>query len=494
MICISRCSGIVSSTLGIATAERLDKGGFNLDGQGKEVGVSHTHDYSEKEVGSRRAAVESVDMDPGRADERQSGLQTGDRTGNVAIERVESGSAWDLLARADPPLAVWMAPDGTRIVGSGTADEIVGTGSGPIAQQRDQIIGRYDHLGYDGPDIAAPRYLGGIQFSDHVTNSARWDAFPGRWFFLPKHQVVEQGNKAWLTTIGESHVSLSKPAGDSNSIPNRIGQSAIPTRETWLDQVQRAKAEIRDNQYDKVVLAHSLELDLDSQVPLLALVKQLRRSNPACYVTVVQPTSDKLFVAATPERLVTRTGDTVRTDALAGSTERGSTAFADNRLSSALADSEKNSFEHELVVDSITSGLEGFGGDVRVGDRRIHQLRSVQHLHTPIQATYTSAPHVLDLVDTLHPTPAVGGFPKRAALDAINRIETIARGWYAAPIGWIDPSGNGTFAIGIRSALIDSQQATLFAGNGIVADSVPTDEWDELQLKYRPLLSTFEKA
>jgi len=99
---------------------------------------------------------------------------------------------------------------------------------------------------------------------------------------------------------------------------------------------------------------------------------------------------------------------------------------------------------------------------------------------------------VLELVEALHPTPAVGGLPPERALETIHETEPFDRGWYAAPVGWIDAAGNGAFAVAIRSAVASTRRATLFAGVGIVADSDPDREWDEIQLKYRPILDELE--
>jgi len=125
---------------------------------------------------------------------------------------------------------------------------------------------------------------------------------------------------------------------------------------------------------------------------------------------------------------------------------------------------------------------------VNTDTRRVRKLANVQHLQTPIHATISEPRHVLEFVEALHPTPAVGGLPPEEALQTIRETEGFDRGWYAAPVGWIDGDGNGTFAVAIRSAIAREQTATLFAGAGIVADSDPDEEYDELQLKYQPIL------
>ncbi len=433
-------------------------------------------------------------MDPGSADEGQRVIGANAQAMRLSASPADPGAAEDLLQQATPPIAVWASPEGEFAIGAGLADEVVASGPHRCTHLQEEIGARFDQIEYSGPDVAAPRFFGGLSFTNQSSSTGRWSAFPESWFFLPQQQYVEHDGEGWMTAIGSDHDRPTESNTTTGQLPARQAQQRTPSRAGWLDQVDRARKEIQNGEYEKVVLAHSLTLELTDSVPLGPLVRQLRQSNASCFVSVVQPREDTLFVSATPERLVTRHGSSVRTDALAGSAERGSTTAADDRLSSALAESEKDRFEHELVVDSITDRLRTFGGTIDIGERRIKQLSSVQHLHTPIRATYPDPPHVLELVDAIHPTPAVGGHPRTAALGAIDRIETIERGWYAAPIGWVDAAGDGSFAIGIRSGVIVDDQASLFAGAGIVADSIPDEEWAELQLKYRPILDTFPEA
>jgi isochorismate synthase EntC len=115
--------------------------------------------------------------------------------------------------------------------------------------------------------------------------------------------------------------------------------------------------------------------------------------------------------------------------------------------------------------------------------------RSVQHLESGLTGTLPSAGHVLDLVERLHPTPAVGGYPRDRALSIMRELEETERGWYAGPIGWIDLEGSGEFAVAIRSALIAGAAASLYAGCGIVAGSRPSEEFIETRLKLEPMLA-----
>ncbi|MCL7418045.1 MAG: chorismate-binding protein, partial [Halalkalicoccus sp.] len=127
-------------------------------------------------------------------------------------------------------------------------------------------------------------------------------------------------------------------------------------------------------------------------------------------------------------------------------------------------------------------------GEVRVAEQTVRKLATIQHLRTPIRADLAADEHVLSIVEALHPTPAVGGLPPENAWETIRETEAFERGWYAAPVGWFDAAGNGEFAVAIRSGVASDDLVTLFAGNGIVADSDPDEEWEEVQLKYRAIL------
>jgi menaquinone-specific isochorismate synthase len=274
--------------------------------------------------------------------------------------------------------------------------------------------------------------------------------------------------------------------------PGVTDRTRTPSRAGWREQVVSALERVSSGRLEKVVLAQAMTLSLGADVSVPDALERLGRTYPDCYRFAFSPTDEATFFGATPERLVSLTGRTVRTEALAGSTGRGDTPVEEEWLATELLESEKDAHEHGLVVDTIRDQLAPVASSVGTGERSIRRLATVQHLRTPITAELADDEHVLSLVEALHPTPAVGGLPPDAALETIRETETFDRGWYAAPVGWFDSAGNGTFAVAIRSALARERTATVFAGAGIVADSDPDREWDEVQLKYRPMLDTLE--
>jgi menaquinone-specific isochorismate synthase len=241
-----------------------------------------------------------------------------------------------------------------------------------------------------------------------------------------------------------------------------------------------------------VVLAQSLTATLASALDVPAALGRLANAYRDCFRFAVAPRGEGTFFGATPEKLVARRGRAVETEALAGSTGRGDTPAEDEWLADELRDSPKDRHEHRLVVDAIRDQLDPLAATVRTGPLSVRRLASVQHLQTPISADLHTDDHVLSLVEALHPTPTVGGLPPARALETIRDSEAFDRGWYAGPIGWFDRTGDGEFAVAIRSALAHGADVTCFAGAGIVADSQPDREWEEVQLKYRPILDVLE--
>ena len=240
---------------------------------------------------------------------------------------------------------------------------------------------------------------------------------------------------------------------------------------------------------EKVVLARAVRARARVPFDPAAVLERLRDAYPNAYVFAVAR-GPRCFLGATPERLVRLRDGAVDAACLAGSAPRGETPEEDARLGSALLASAKDRAEHAVVVRSVRAALEGVCSEVHSPDEpRLLRLRNVQHLYTPVDGQVSWPTCVLDLVQRLHPTPAVGGYPREGALLFIREREGLDRGWYAGPVGWLDRRGDGVFAVALRSALVHGTEATLFAGCGIMAQSRASDEYAETCLKLRPMLN-----
>jgi len=154
-----------------------------------------------------------------------------------------------------------------------------------------------------------------------------------------------------------------------------------------------------------------------------------------------------------------------------------------------LLHDHKNLFEHELVVSMIEDALRPYCTDINIpAEPVLMKMPDIQHLYTPVRGKANEGFSILNVVENLHPTPALGGVPTKAALSIIREKEHMDRGFYAGPIGWTDYKGNGEFAVGIRSGLINRDKAYLYAGCGIVSDSVSEEELKETRIKFQPML------
>lgn len=412
------------------------------------------------------------------------------------------------LAASDPPRLHWADRDGIEVVGSGAAVRLGTESTARFEAIRDAATELFERIDHDGPPQAVPRLFGGFSFRADYAPTPPWSDFESAAFVLPRQYLLRRDDETWLTVSGrvdrhstaEIEADLEATAAAIGDLPDATGGEPpgvedtriTTTRSEWIDGVERALERIEAGTIEKVVLATAMEVDLQSPVNVPWILGRLRRTYPDCYRFLFEPTEGTSFFGPPPEQLVALSDGHVETEALAGSVPRGETPETDEEYAASLREDPKIQHEQGLVVDAITDDLSAFG-PVTEGDRRVHKLTNIQHLRTPIEATVDEDVHVLDLAAALHPTPAVGGTPKESAMETIREIEPFDRGWYAAPIGWFDGTGDGEFSVGIRSGVVSGRSATLFAGNGIVADSDPADEWEELQPKYRPLLDEFER-
>ncbi len=438
----------------------------------------------------------------------------------------------------------WEQPsEHNALVGVGTATTI--TTSGPAhatdaalqwrALMRNAVISYAE----DAEDIAnayghGPLFFGGFAFDSENPSTPLWADFPAGLLILPRflllhsstqtalsmHMLVHASENveecfqrllsdaASLLTAIENSTDVAdvngKVAGRSQGSPLHVGdrtgqdranrnlaiQDILPVSE-WMQKVEEVASDIRQGRFEKVVLARSVQVtpdDANSRFSIETVLSRLRASYPGTYVFALQR-GTRFFVGATPERLVQAQNGQIHTMALAGSAPRGTTAEEDERIGANLLQSEKNSIEHSIVVARVREALLAHCQKVSVSATpRLLKLRNVQHLETSIVAELLPGRCILDVIADLHPTPAVGGFPRKEALAEIRSIEQMDRGWYAGAVGWIGASGHGEFAVALRSGLISEHEATLFAGCGIVGDSNPQSEYEESCLKLQVML------
>jgi isochorismate synthase len=263
-------------------------------------------------------------------------------------------------------------------------------------------------------------------------------------------------------------------------------------RDSFMRAVAEGAAAVREGTLEKVVAARAVAWQPREAPDAGTALRRLEERHPECNVFAVAR-GRRVFLGASPERLVRVDGRTVHATSLAGSIARGNSPDEDARRAAELMASAKNREEHEIVVRALTTTLAELCDAVSApATPTLLTLPDVHHLYTPITARRREGTDLFRLLERLHPTPAVGGAPREEALAFIREHEGWDRGWYAAPVGWMDASGDGEFAVALRSALMDGRRATLFAGCGIVADSMPSAEYEESELKLRAMRNALE--
>lgn len=355
---------------------------------------------------------------------------------------------------------------------------------------------------------ARPRLFGGFAFQDDFIPDNTWSVFSPAQFVIPHFQVVQSSRQTFMTIntfVGEDEDVAESLAGLKEALMAQIAAAVGHSQakplgrpmirypmppETWKSIVNRAACAIQEGLLEKVVLSRVCEVRSNEPIDGAATLDYLNKQYSDCYRFLFEPAPYHAFFGATPELLVRKNGDRMDSMALAGSIARGRSPAEDHALAGQLLDSTKDRHEHQLVTEAILLNLQDMITDLSVPPEPVVlSLQNIQHLLTPIQGRVKSdKTSTLTLTRRLHPTPAMGGVPAGDAMVFLRENEPVPRGWYAAPIGWIDSQGDGVFAVAIRSAVTQHNRAWLYAGAGIVEDSQAENEWAETALKFLPML------
>lgn len=316
---------------------------------------------------------------------------------------------------------------------------------------------------------------------------------PARFVIPSVITALNPDGALWRTTIDGADAALAdaaladratpEPAEETQSL--RLQATLSPAE--WMQRIETALEHIATSELVKVVLARRLLVDADVPIDAAALAARIFDAQPQSLRFAIDG-----FIGASPELLVSRLDDVVRAQPMAGTTARSGDPTADARGAAALLASAKNRAEHRITIDAVHDALLPWCSYLDAEpEPHVAPAGSVAHLATLVEGRLSRpVPTVVELVAALHPTPAVGGWPREAATELITTLEGADRGRYAGPVGWVDRHGNGAFAVGIRSVELsaDRRRATLHAGVGVVADSDPAAELAETRAKFRATL------
>ncbi len=414
----------------------------------------------------------------------------------------------------------WSAADsGLTLAGFGIAANLFAWGRERFQQIQQQARDLFAHavIHDKNQPLAGPRLFGGFAFIDDFTPDNTWSIHYPAQFILPHYQLAQQNGESWLTLnaiLSEdespelllpelkaalaARLELLRQRGRGAEEQRReAGVGARPEQinypmsyDDWQKMIRQATQTMRSGPLNKVVLSRVCEIRYAQKVDVDGALAYLNATYPDCYRFLFEPRPFHAFYGATPELIVQVNGRSLQTMGLAGSIGRGKTPAEDEALAQELFNSAKNRHEHALVVESIQRRLEPLTSQLDIPDQpTVLNLGYIQHLYTPIHATLHQADGILPILQNLHPTPALGGQPRELAMPFISQAEPVPRGWYGAPIGWLDHNLNGAFSVAIRSAITQDRRVWLYAGAGIVADSDPQAEWEETALKFKPMLN-----
>ncbi|WP_152655018.1 isochorismate synthase MenF [Oceanobacillus sp. CFH 90083] len=348
--------------------------------------------------------------------------------------------------------------------------------------------------------------LGGFSFDPLKPQTKLWENFPESHFSIPGYILTHADGDYYLTinrfiTTGEAYPAILEELQnnrqellDNTENLHHTSKLCVQRKkeiapDLWKETIKKATDVMKKTAVDKIVLAREVRVHFNQSANIPDLLKRLVDTQPNSFVFGYEMGED-CFLGATPERLVKVKGNDVLSTCLAGTAPRGKTVEEDEQIASNLFEDPKNREEHGYVVQMIRSTMEAYCTEVVVPDEPVvHQYKTLQHLYTPVRAKLKKEHRIFSIVSGLHPTPALGGTPRQDALAFIRDNELLDRGWYGAPIGWMDSNHHGEFAVALRSALIQKDAASLFAGCGIVEDSDPESEYEETKVKLMPMLS-----
>jgi menaquinone-specific isochorismate synthase len=341
------------------------------------------------------------------------------------------------------------------------------------------------------------RYYGGARFDPLGKPEEEWAAFSAYRFVLPRFELHAGETDTMLvcnlvlprdtndaSKILQEIEDLSLPEGASGApLPTPVLRQDSLDLQGWRRNVEQALSAFSEGRLGKVVLARRAEFAFDRDLDPTLLLGSLKAGTPGCFHFYVEPEDGPAFLGASPERLFRRDGRSVESEAVAGTRPRGVSSADDEGLREDLLHSAKDLSEHSYVSKGVREALEPLCEELEIEDHVSEmKLARGRHLRSKVRGTLREGVTDAGLLDAMHPTPAVGGYPRSEALEEIRVLEPFDRGWYAGPVGWIGADAS-EFAVGLRSGLVRGQTLALFSGAGIVAGSVPDEEWAEIEQK-----------
>ena len=334
--------------------------------------------------------------------------------------------------------------------------------------------------------------VGGFAYRPDREPRGAWSGFPALLLRVPALTVMRRRGRTFVVTVAPEAEELLDLASSPVRAPaaRKLEITSVRNPLAWTASVQTAAVRLRAGEAEKVVLAREVVARGDGVVSAGMVARGLRAAYPSCFTYLVSGADGTAFAGASPELLIRRTGRHAFSQPMAGSVARGGSDAEDERLAYELSASKKDAAEHRLASRFVVDALRQFAESVSAREPEVVRFTNIQHLATSVDAELSDpAADVLSLAAALHPTPAVGGWPRAAADSLIDELEAMERGWYAGAVGWVDGRGDGELAVALRCGLLWEDGARLYAGVGVMPDSDPALELEETEMKFKALLT-----
>ncbi|WP_166177832.1 isochorismate synthase [Rubrobacter tropicus] len=383
-----------------------------------------------------------------------------DRVTRISVNAGPADALAWLRGQRSHPRFYWSGREGgAENAAAGTAD--LQTGDGP---EDVEVLGKRLRAAGD-PEV---RYYGGGRFDPARGAEEGWEPFGAYRFALPRFELRVQTSGTTLSCnlvlprdrerqeeiLAQIEGMWIPSEGDDEPLPEPLDREDTPDRRGWENNVRYALSAFSEGRLGKVVLARRAGLGFAEDLDGISLLRKLRDATPGCFHFYVEPVPGTAFVGASPERLYKREGRFLTSEAVAGTRPRGASSDDDEILRDELLGSEKDRAEHGFVRIGIGEALGPLCEDLEVEeDVSEMKLASRRHLVSRVRARLREGVMDAEVLGALHPTPAVGGYPNRGALEDIRALEPFDRGWWAGPVGWVG-SDAAEFAVGIRSGLV----------------------------------------
>jgi menaquinone-specific isochorismate synthase len=355
------------------------------------------------------------------------------------------------------------------------------------------------------------KYFGCLAFDENDRMDSLWESFGKAYFLVPRVEICRIDKKTFIACnifynpsgnkskkyifeeIKQFVKNMHPLSNQGEDIKIKYEQrNDNPQKEKWLINIIGAISTFDFEKVNKIVLSRKTIFKLKEKISPVLLLMLLKKINIETYDYCFQNKENNGFIGCTPELLYSRIKDKIYSEALAGTILRGKSAKEEKEFGEDLLKSKKDSDEYKFVFDYIKNELEKLCKTVKIINKKeILKLSYVQHIYSRFEGILKPDTDDFKIISSIHPTPAVSGYPKQNIRALIKRYETFYRGFYAGPVGWIGKDSS-EFVVGIRSGIINNNYLSVFSGAGIVQKSSPEAEWNEIENKISPLLKILQ--